>query len=371
MSTPETTPETPAGTHRRQGFAEWWHLVYFVMLAFQPAFDPTATAVDWALAATFLVVGVVLFWLGETRPEHKLRVTVAFTVVGVVATFFNAGAAVFFVYAAACAGTFEPRAYAQRWLLGLAAVLVIVALFSPVPFPYRILSFGFPLVFVWVVGSQVMLDAERERESRRLRIDNTRIERLATLGERERIARDLHDLLGHTLTGILVRAQLVRRLVDSDPQRAADEAAGIEDLARDALSEVRSTVSGWRHHALDAEIDAARAALTAADVDLVVEHDERLLLSPAVEAALALAVREAVTNVVRHAAAGRCTIGIVASGDQVRLTVADDGIGATAPEGSGLAGMRERIAALGGAVERRIERGTTLMVTVPAQEVAG
>lgn len=341
------------------------------MLGFQPVFDPTATVGDWALTTAFLIVGVVLYWLGECRPRQRIAVTVAFAVVGAIAVFFNTGAAVYFVYAAAFAGTFEPRAHAQRWLLGLAAALVVLALFSPVPLPYRIISFSFPLVFVWIVGSQVIVDAERERESARLRVDNARIERLATLGERERIARDLHDLLGHTLTGILVRAQLIRRLADSDPERAASEAGDIEELARGALDEVRSTVSGWRHHALDVEIDAARAALAAADVHLVVEHDDGLSLSPAVEAALALAVREAVTNVVRHAAAGRCTIGIVASGEQVMLTVADDGIGTTAPDGSGLAGMRERITALGGQVERRKQRGTTLKVTVPAQEVAG
>ena len=370
MTTPTSPPEGPACDTGRD-FSALWYLAYFGMLAFQPAFDPTATVVDWTLAGVFVVVGGFLYLLGEFRPRRRLAATVALAVVGAVAVFFNTGAAVYFVYAAALAGTFQPRARAQRWILGLAGALVVLALFSPVPLPYRILSFAFPLLFVWIVGSQVIVDAERERESTRLRIDNARIERLATLGERERIARDLHDLLGHTLTGILVRAQLIRRLAASDPERAAGEVADIEELARGALGEVRSTVSGWRHHALDAEIDAARAALAAADVDPIVERDDGLSLSPAVEAALALAVREAVTNVVRHAAAGRCTIGIVASGDQVMLTVADDGGGTTAPDGSGLAGMRERIAALGGEVERRMQPGTTLKVTVPAQEVAG
>jgi two-component system sensor histidine kinase DesK len=92
-------------------------------------------------------------------------------------------------------------------------------------------------------------------------------------------------------------------------------------------------------------------------------------MSSAVEAALALAIREAVTNVVRHADARSCTIGIVASGDDVRLTVADDGRGSGAPDGSGLSGMRERIGGLGGHVQRRMDGGTTLTITVPAQGV--
>lgn len=370
MSTQASTPEAPAGQHRRRGAGIWWHLIWFSMLIFQPLFDPTATAADWWLAAGLTGLGVVLYTIGELQYGWRLTATVAFAVTGAVAVWFNSGAAVYLVYAAAFAGTFQPRALAQRWLLGLTAALAVLALLSPIPMPYRLWAFGFPLVFVWFVGSQVMVEAERERESARLRIDNARIERLATLSERERIARDLHDLLGHTLTGILVRAQLIRRLTDSDPQRAAREAGDIEEIARDALSEVRSAVSGWRHHALDTEIDAARAALAAADVELVVEHDGRLSLTPAVEAALALTVREAVTNIVRHAAAGRCTIGIVASGDHVVLTVADDGVGVMAPEGSGLSGMRERIAALGGRVERRVQHGTTLLVSVPAQQVS-
>src|SRR5690606_40108827 len=128
-----------------------------------------------------------------------------------------------------------------------------------------------------------------------------------------------------TLTGIVVRAQLIRKVAPSDPERAAAEAADVERLARDALTEVRSAVSGWRHHALDTEIDVARDVLTAAGVDLLVHTDTNVSMSSSVEAAVALAVREAVTNVVRHANARMCRIEIVTAGDDVRLTVVDDG----------------------------------------------
>ncbi|HSK98594.1 MAG TPA: sensor histidine kinase [Euzebyales bacterium] len=371
MNTRSATSATPTGRRGRWGFSPHWYLIYLVNLLFQPVFDPTATVADWLLAGAWILVGAVLSTIGARDVNRgRIRGIVALTAAGIVAVWFNAGAAVFFVYAAAFAGRLEPRTYAQRWILGLSGIVVVLALLSPVPMPYRLLTFGFPLVLVWMIGGEVMADAERQRESVRLRVDNQRIERLATLTERERIARDLHDLLGHSLTGVLVRAQLIRRLADSDPQRVVLEAADIEQIARNALAEVRSTVSGWRQHALDAEIDAARAGLAAAGVALDVEQDADLSLSPAVEAALALAVREAVTNVVRHARATTCTIGIVVSGDEVRLTVRDDGIGATAPEGSGLAGMRERITALGGQVRREVRRGTTLLVTVPSQEVS-
>jgi two-component system sensor histidine kinase DesK len=370
VNTQRIAAHSPTAARRRWKDPRWY-LIYLGNLYFQPAFDPNATTVDWALAVGLTVAGVALCLVCAQRTHRRhLAATVAFTVLGVATVWFNSGASVFFVYAAAFAGSFESRTRAQRWQLGLSVVLVLLALASPVPMPWSLMVFGIPLLFIWVVGAEVMNAVEQDRDAARLRIDNARIEHLATLGERERIARDLHDLLGHTLTGVVVRAQLIRRLAGSDPDRVAREATGIEHIARDALAEVRSAVSGWRHHALDSEIEAARAALAADGVQLTVERDEDVSLSPAVEAALALALREAVTNVVRHAAAGTCTIGIIASGDDVRLTVRDDGIGTMAPEGSGLAGMRERITALGGQVDRQAERGTTVRVTVPAREAS-
>jgi len=279
-------------------------------------------------------------------------------------------ATVFMVYAAGFVAGAASRRTARRWFIGLTVLLLVLASLSPIPMPFVLAAFAAPIVLVWLMGNSMMADADNLRESARLRVDNVRIERLATLGERERIARDLHDLLGHTLTGIVVRAQLIRKVAASDPARAAAEATDVEQLARDALTEVRAAVSGWRHYALDTEIDIARDVLTAAGVDLRVHTDTNVSMSSAVEAAVALAVREAVTNVVRHADARACTIEIITAGDDVCLTVADDGRGTSAPDGSGLSGMRERIAALGGHVERRMDRGTTITIRVPAQGVA-
>ncbi|CAN5763773.1 sensor histidine kinase [soil metagenome] len=369
--------DPPADQSDRRWPTEWWHLVYLSILVFQPALSPVTQPIDWIVTAGIVAVGTALYVIGERRdPTDVEPVIAAFVVVGSIGVFVNGGAAVLFVYAAALAGRFASRARAQRWMIGMTLIMLGLFAVSPIPLLYRVASFAMPVAFVWIVGYQVMYDIEREREAARLRVDNARVERLAMLGERERIARDLHDLIGHTLTGIVVRAQLIRRLTESDPARAAHEAEAVEQIARGALAEVRDAVSGWRHHALDVEIDGARAALTAADVALSVEQDTAVSLSSSVEAALALAVREAVTNVVRHADATTCTIGIVASDDDVRLTVADDGVGSPpgSPEGAGLAGMRERIAALGGRLDRNGAadgtRGMTLTVTLPAQQVS-
>jgi two-component system sensor histidine kinase DesK len=364
----------------RRGISRWWYIVFLSTLAFEPMFASVAArtgvaegpvAGDWALAVALMAVGAVLVVVGGLGAAHTtMVVAVLLTLLGAATVWFNTAATVFMVYAAAFVAGAASRRTAHRWFIGLTVLLVLLASASPIPMPFRLAAFVAPIVLVWLIGSSVMTDVENQRESARLRIENVRIERLATLGERERIARDLHDLLGHTLTGIVVRAQLIRKVAPSDPARAAAEASDVEQLAREALAEVRAAVSGWRHHALDTEIDIARDVLTAAGVELLVHTDTGVSMSPAVEAAVALAVREAVTNVVRHADARVCRIGIITAGNDVRLTVADDGRGTGEPDGSGLSGMRERITALGGHVERRVDGGTTLTITVPAQGVA-
>ncbi len=364
----------------RRGVNRWWYVIFLGALTFEPMLQAVGAgtgattgsqAADWLVIVALVVLGAILVIVGELGTDRtKTGVAVIFTVLGVTTIPFISTATVFVVYAAAFVAGSASRRTARRWFIGLSVLLLVLAALSPMDLPFRLGAFAAPIALVWLIGSSVLTEAETLRESARLRVDNVQIERLATLGERERIARDLHDLLGHTLTGIVVRAQLIRKVAPSDPARAAAEAADVEQLARDALTEVRAAVSGWRHHALDAEIDIARDVLTAAGVELLVHTDTPVSMSPAVEAAVALAVREAVTNVVRHAHARVCTIGIVTADDDVRVTVADDGRGTGAPDGSGLSGMRERITALGGHVDRRMGGGTTLTVTVPARGVA-
>ena len=189
------------------------------------------------------------------------------------------------------------------------------------------------------------------------------IEHLAKVAERERIARDLHDVLGHTLSLIILKSELASKLADRDPQRARDEIRDVERISREALSEVRQAVRGYRA-GLQQELDGATAMLRAAAIELTTEF-EPLPLAPGQEAILALALREAVTNVVRHSEASHCTIALRRAGDDIRLIVSDDGRGGGREDGVGISGMRERISALGGSVARDGSRGTTLTVTLP------
>ncbi|HWO68103.1 MAG TPA: sensor histidine kinase [Umezawaea sp.] len=344
----------------------WVHLVYLVLPAFQPIFDPAADAWDWVLVGVIIGGFLPMYAMSLLRPwQARWWLTVPATVLGVATILFNAGAAILFVYAAACAGLTETRRTALRWMGFLTALTLFFATISPVPMPYLLWNVIPPVVFIWVIGLVQIAEAARARDHTELRMANARIEHLATVSERERIARDLHDLLGHSLTAVVMRAQLVKELVDLDPVRARAEVLEIERTARDALAEVRATVSGWRQASLEAELDAARGALASAGVELRVTRDPDLALVGSTEHQLALAVREAITNVARHAGAHGCHVGIHAVDGELRVVVADDGVGGQGVEGNGLSGMRERIAALGGRVQRTGTEGTTVTIAVP------
>lgn len=172
-----------------------------------------------------------------------------------------------------------------------------------------------------------------------------RLAEMAVEEERARMTRDLHDILGHSLTVITVKAELAGRLVALDPDRAEREIDDVERLARDALADVRATIQGRREITLPSELINARSALAAADIDADVSQAVDEVHSRDREL-FAWAVREGVTNVVRHSKATRCRVRLTATSVEVH----DDGVGesATALDGHGLAGLRERVRRVGG-----------------------
>ncbi|MFJ4332480.1 MULTISPECIES: sensor histidine kinase [unclassified Streptomyces] len=187
---------------------------------------------------------------------------------------------------------------------------------------------------------------------RQLRAAREELATRAVAEERLRFSRDLHDLLGHTLSVIVVKSEAARRLAPRDLDAALTQITDIESVGRQALTEVREAVTGYREGSLGTELDRARSALSAADVDPVVRRSGPPL-PPQAEALLGWVVREAVTNVVRHSGASRCEIAVAGSADRVRLTVTDNGTGAGSSAqgpGTGLTGLRERLATAGGSL---------------------
>lgn len=187
-------------------------------------------------------------------------------------------------------------------------------------------------------------------------------EEVSLVAERERVARDVHDVLGHSLTVVTAKAELAERLVDLDPARAKRELAEIRSLTRESLSEIRATVSGLRIARLGEELESARSALAAAGIAARVA-DDASQVDPRYRLTMAWVLREAVTNVVRHSGASSCDVRL----ETTALRVLDDGVGrGSATEGNGLRGIGERVRVAGGQVcvsDGPAGRGTLLEVS--------
>ena len=266
------------------------------------------------------------------------------------------------VFAASLLASALPRRQALVALGVLCASLLLFALVFHRPW-YDVA----PAIFFAAMASfGNMLSADLQRRNQRLLETQDEVRALSAVAERERIARDLHDLLGHTLTLVAVKADLATRLADRDPQAARREMQAVAEVAREALGQVRDAVSGMAGLSFAGEVERARAMLSAASVQVRVNTPPDLA-DPQREAVLAMALREAVTNVIRHADARTCSIDLEArpNGD-LRLSVSDDGRGGDFEEGSGLRGMRARLFAAGGALEvHASSAGALLTATLP------
>ena len=214
-----------------------------------------------------------------------------------------------------------------------------------------------------------------------LRRTREELARSAVDAERLRFARDMHDLLGHTLSVMVVKAQAARKLASRDPALAGQQAMDIEDIGRQALGEVRQAIAGYRGRGLARELEAARTALADADITVEVRQDGPPVPAGA-DALLGWVVRESATNVIRHSGGQRCQIEVHSSGGYVTVTIRDDGDGAPAGRqsahgasgGHGLDGLGERLAAHGGTLEAGPRPGggfcLTATVPVPARQEA-
>jgi two-component system, NarL family, sensor histidine kinase DesK len=219
------------------------------------------------------------------------------------------------------------------------------------------------------VGLLMVLIRDLRRRNIELSCARAELARLAVAEERERFGRDLHDLLGHSLSVIALKAELAGRLVSVDPARSAQEVADIESVARAALTEVRDAVSGYRKPTLDGELDGARMALSAAGIECEIQR-EGAAPDEEAEAVLAWAVREGATNVVRHSTADHCVLRVAAEGDLAVVEVVDDGRAdptVASRVGHGLSGLRQRVVALHGtmAAGPLADGGYRLSVEVP------
>ncbi len=341
-------------------------LVYSVFFLIQPLSDHTSKG-WWLFAAAYacflaIYTGLVL----ARRKGEQWLLLGALGLLGIIYYPVNAGASGMFIYVAA----FSPFILESiAWCIGIFAAVSATMMLEGMLLHISPWSWAFSAFFAIAVGSGNLVAAQRMRANKKLELAQEQIEHLAKLAERERIARDLHDVLGHTLSLVVLKSELAGKLLDRDPERSRREIGEVEQIARQALSEVREAIRGYRSEGLAAEIARAQRTLDAAGVTLEC-GDKPPQLAPAEETVLSLIVREAVTNIVRHAQASRCRLEFVANGHGTALVVEDDGRGGIRQEGNGLRGMRERVESLGGHLRIDSGQGTRLVVEIPPQSVS-
>lgn len=340
----------------------------------------TTEPVIWvASVASVLLFVPVYFWGHWVDGGRRALAGVLICLIGTGLAPFSAGANTYFIYGAYFGGVATargrelPKTLGPSWLM-----LLLTALFVQ-PSPYFWIPAAAGAVVIGLVSHE---QRRRSQHNDNLRMARAEVEALARIAERERIARDLHDLLGQSLSVVSLKAELAGRLLERDPARAGQELADIQQVARQSLSEVRTAVTGYRRGSgagLRLELDNARRALEAAGVELSCDDELEPLakrLDAEHEAVVALALREGVTNVVRHAGATTCRVGFIVDDARFGVEIADDGRGTKDQLGNGLTGMRERVESLGGRFELEARRGadggTTirLLFEPPPQEAA-
>ncbi|MBD3825494.1 MULTISPECIES: sensor histidine kinase [Stenotrophomonas] len=223
-----------------------------------------------------------------------------------------------------------------------------------------------------IIGIIINVESLNKERDAALQLSQEEVRRLAATAERERIGRDLHDLLGHTLSLITLKLELSRKLFDRDPDASRREVAEAEAIARQALAEVRSAVTGIRASDLAAELASARLLLECQHVHL--HYTPPPPMPVEIERALSLVLREAATNIARHAQAHQAWVHFEEDGRSLLMQIRDDGRGGVQSDGNGLSGMRERVAALRGTLHLQSVRGEgtclSVRIALPAATTA-
>lgn len=378
-----TGPNAPEG-----GIGGWvpiWRVAGILFIAYPIArlvSDPPGPAITLLVLAATGLFALIVWSAARRDPDDPFRqnpwlaaLDVGLLAIAVVLVVLAPGGGwIAFLYFAATAASLllpERRALALIAASGIAGAIALLPSMD-------LESAAIQGLAVAVIGTTVYAMAALRRTNLELRAAQRELALLAVAEERDRIGRDLHDLLGHSLSLIAIKSELAGRLLPGDPQRARAEIGDVERVARESLTAVRETVSGYRRPTLDAELADARVVLDAAGIEPTIEHRVGPLASTE-DAVLAWAVREAVTNMVRHSGARHGTIRTARRGELAELEVVDDGRPIEAPGdvpgvgGSGLRGLRERLEHAGGRLEAGPvpSGGYRLVATVPLLAAPG
>jgi two-component system, NarL family, sensor histidine kinase DesK len=334
-------------------------LVYLIFL-----FMPWMVGAPGSMPMTLLSIALYLpLHFLQWRSQRLLPIIVGMWLIWFVFSGYNWGTNTYVIYACAVAGSI---------VNGRHALLAVAALLGAMCYVLRLR--GAPTeayLAPCVMAVIVFVGARAQRESMRtqafLRLGQHEISKLAERNERDRIARDVHDLLGHSLTLISLKADLALKLIAIDPDAAQVELQHIRDAARESLVEVRQAVHGMRSAQISVELSKSKLACEAANIRLHADLQDGVVLPRATEDVLASVLREAINNAIRHAKANNVYIGLQQQRNAVRLTVRDDGRSRNFREGHGLSAMRDRVKEAGGEISLSSEKGFLVDVSLVVQ----
>ncbi len=366
-SSPTSAPTTSVrGDVMNNPFITLIYLVFvFLPLMFMPAVSALAWLASIAAVLIFVPIHFSAWRNGQQYPALHIAAPAA---IGLALIPLNLGGNTFIIYSLAMAGALLPSrrailAGASAWVLMTIEVLLLGH-----TLPTALAYCGIVLLIGGMALTGAVFGQIQKRQHAELKLSHDEIKRLAAVAERERIARDLHDLLGHTLSVVVLKSELAGKLLDRDINAARVQIHEVEQVARQALSEVRQAVSGIRQSGVLAELAACRLALLSADITLLQTINPLDDIASEVETALALSLREASTNVLRHAEAQRVEVELREEDTDLLLQIRDDGRGGAALFGNGLQGMRERVRALHGQfdIDSPPGGGTCIRIRIPA-----
>ena len=348
---------------RKLGSRAEFYLLY-MLFYFTPWFFVTPRKIDVLAIIVALAVFLPVYFAGfKHRSSGTVPHIAIMTSIGFVISPFNGAHGVFHIYASVLTAFQRPERKAWIGLIVLAVVFLVFSLATAQHWTF----YSFPLFIGLIVGISTIWGAEQDERQAVLERSREHDTHMAALAERERIAQDLHDLLGQTLTMVALKSEVAAKLIDKDPQQARQEIDEIRHASRTALSEVRDAVANMNRTSIAKEIQRARTILDSAGVSLEV-IGEVPELETDMDRILGLAIREATTNIVRHARASHARLSLQQDNDGLEVIIQDDGEGKVQSEGSGLAGLRKRMEALGGLTKVEDDAGVCITLQVPRPE---
>ncbi|WP_299941862.1 sensor histidine kinase [uncultured Microbulbifer sp.] len=322
--------------------------------------------VELAIVVSGFFTFLVLYFRAFSVQENELPFYIAaIFLIGIGLSEITFGANVFFVYAAAFSGEFYHK---RKAFLSLLLVLAFTALYAVIA--DKSSYFWIPAIFMSItLGLLNIHHSEVLKKNKALKQSQQEAKQLAKIAERERISRDLHDLLGHSLSVITLKSELSSKMIDKgiSLEKIKTEIKSVEELSRKTLAQVRDAVKGYNVATINGELLQIKVATQAAKIELIVNIEVESLPIK-FESELALIIREAITNVIRHAETEKVWIDLKQVATHLTLTISDQGQIITKNEQSGMQNMRTRIDQLGGKMAVKNTPNTQLIFTLTLPE---